>query len=396
MSTADAFPIARAEILALFAESILFGAFTVLFAIAIWILRNRGKAHGRLTTNRVLCATSTAMWLLSVAHLALDMTRAIRGFTVVGGQAVSSTEAFYARISDPTNVATNTIYLVTTLLADTFFSYRLYIVWNRTWWIVIVPALLVLSTAVTGIGVCVEIGLTKPGNPIFASNLQPWIRTFFALSLTTNLFATGSSLFIVNYLRVPSDFRAWYIVSDSTPSLLVLIIGRIMWANRRVREYRANGAMVGSHWNVVEIVIQSAAVYSAALIAMLGTYLADSNAQYVCLDIIQPLIGIVFTLIIIRVGLASTMESSVRGSSGDGLPYNYDRGTHRSGVPAPGQLQNIGGHAYPLRPVAINVSVDCVRDGDADGEADEVSVTAFGPDGKARQIRVVHDTEFRV
>ncbi|KAJ8502153.1 hypothetical protein ONZ51_g158 [Trametes cubensis] len=365
MSTTDAFPIARAEIVALFVESILFGAFTVLFAIAIWILRHRGKVHGRLTTNRVLCATSTAMWLLSVAHLVLDMTRAIRGFTVEG-QTASNTEAFYARISDPTNVATNTIYLVTTLLADSFFSYRLYIVWNRTWWIVIVPALLVLSTAVTGIGVCVEIGLTKPGNPIFASNLQPWIRTFFALSLTTNLFAT------------------------------VLIIGRIMWANRRVREYRANGAMVGSHWNVVEIVIQSAAVYSAALIAMLGTYLANSNAQYVCLDIIQPLIGIVFTLIIIRVGLASTMESTVRGSSGDGLPYNYDRSTHRSGVPAPGQLQTIGGHAYPLRPVAINVSVDCVRDGDGDGEADEVSFTAFGPDGKARQIRVVHDTEFRV
>ena len=48
-------------------ESMLFGAFTVLFTIAIWILLYREKVRGRSTTNRVLCATSTAMWLLSVA-----------------------------------------------------------------------------------------------------------------------------------------------------------------------------------------------------------------------------------------------------------------------------------------------------------------------------------------
>ena len=43
-------------------------------------------------------------------------------------------------------------------------------------------------------------------------------------------------------------------------------------------------------WDVVETLIQSAAIYSAALASLLGTYLAGSNAQYVCLDALQPLI----------------------------------------------------------------------------------------------------------
>lgn len=64
------------------------------------------------------------MLTLPIKHLALDMTRAIRGFTVEG-QTAGDTETFYARISDPTNVATNTIYLVTTLLADSFFVSQL-------------------------------------------------------------------------------------------------------------------------------------------------------------------------------------------------------------------------------------------------------------------------------
>ena len=59
--------------------------------------------------------------------------------------------------------------------------------------------------------------------------------------------------------------------------------------NRRVNNHRV-GTAIGSHWEVIETLVQSAAVYSAALASLLGTYLANSNAQYVCLDALQPLI----------------------------------------------------------------------------------------------------------
>ena len=63
-----------------------------------------------------------------------------------------------------------------------------------------------------------------------------------------------------------------------------------MWSNRKVRKFRAGAAGATSQWDVIETLIQSAAIYSAALASLLGTYVAGSNAQYVCLDILQPLI----------------------------------------------------------------------------------------------------------
>ena len=48
-------------------ESMLFGAFTVLFTIAIWILLYREKVRSRSFTNKMLFVTSTVMYVLSVA-----------------------------------------------------------------------------------------------------------------------------------------------------------------------------------------------------------------------------------------------------------------------------------------------------------------------------------------
>ena len=62
-----------------------------------------------------------------------------------------------------------------------------------------------------------------------------------------------------------------------------------MWSNYKVKGYRAGYAAL-THWGVIETIVQSAAIYSAALISLLSTYLAGSNAQYICLDSLQPLI----------------------------------------------------------------------------------------------------------
>ncbi|TBU44153.1 hypothetical protein BD309DRAFT_958987 [Dichomitus squalens] len=309
MSDEATFPIARASLIALFTESLVFGAFTVLYAIAIWILLYREKRRSKSTLNKLLFATSTVMWVLSVAHLCIDVQRALQAFVVEGGKPDGAL-LFYSTLNNPTLVAKDGIYITMTIVADSFVTYRLFVVWNHAWYIIVLPVILLIATAVAGYGACAEIGMVKGVGAIFAANLQPWIRAFFSLSLTTNLLTT------------------------------ILIAARIVWMNRRVKSYRAGGG----HWEVVETLVQSAAIYSAALASLLGTYLAGSNAQYVCLDILQPLIGVVFTLIIIRVGLGYTMnEVSAKGGSEF-------------------QGQTIGGTDYNLRPVAINVSVSRTHD----------------------------------
>ncbi|KAI0324273.1 hypothetical protein GY45DRAFT_432292 [Cubamyces sp. BRFM 1775] len=323
MSASDrALPIARAEIIALFMESTLFGISTVLYAIAIWILLYRERTRGHSRLNMVLCLTSTAMWLLSIAHLTLDIVRAVRGFAVWGQDVAGGAAKFYSVISDPTQVAKNAVYIVTTLIADCFVTYRLWIVWNRALWVLPLPILLVCATAAVGVEVCIHIADTPAGQVIFSSKLQPWIRTFFSLSLTTNLLAT------------------------------LLIAARLLWAKRRVSEHRAGSDSVSPYRKAIETVVQSAAIYSVALASLLGSYLAGSNAQYICLDSMQPTIGITFTLITIRAGLSSTMDDAVRGGI-DLLPI-------RAGS---GQLQTIGGHVYPAQSVAHNLTISRIDEG---------------------------------
>lgn len=53
--------------MALWVESLAFGSFTVLYAIAIWILLYKERKRGSSTPNKRLFATATVMWLLSIA-----------------------------------------------------------------------------------------------------------------------------------------------------------------------------------------------------------------------------------------------------------------------------------------------------------------------------------------
>ena len=55
------------QLIALFLESMLFGAFTVLYSIAIWILLYREKKRSKSRLNKMLFGTSTAMWVLAVS-----------------------------------------------------------------------------------------------------------------------------------------------------------------------------------------------------------------------------------------------------------------------------------------------------------------------------------------
>ena len=66
---------------------------------------------------------------------------------MVEGNKPNGTLNFYSVISSPTEVAKNVLYISMTLIADSFVTYRLYMVWNRTWWILVCPTILLFATA---------------------------------------------------------------------------------------------------------------------------------------------------------------------------------------------------------------------------------------------------------
>ena len=78
-------------------------------------------------------------------------------------------------------------------------------------------------------------------------------------------------------------------------------------------------------WGVVETIVQSAAIYSISLITLLSTYLAGSNAQYICLDALQP---IIVSTIRSRIKHALLIEST----AGNRIhPDHHQSGAERNG-----------------------------------------------------------------
>ena len=95
-------------------------------------------------------------------HLCFDVQRAIEGFIVHGGTPTGTTE-FYSQLSNPTHVAKSVIYITQTLVGDAFVvrllyllhvafadehlqTYRLFIVFNRNPWILVLPLCLLVGT----------------------------------------------------------------------------------------------------------------------------------------------------------------------------------------------------------------------------------------------------------
>ncbi|KDQ53875.1 hypothetical protein JAAARDRAFT_38840 [Jaapia argillacea MUCL 33604] len=298
--------LAEAQLLAIFVESIAFGMFVVLYGISLWVLRKKTRTQER--KNRLLIIVITIMMILAIAHLAIDLARLLDGF-ITNGVTADATVAFYANLSHPTEYSKTAIYVTQTLIGDAFVIYRTWVVWNRTWWVTVIPTLLLVGNAITGYGCSYQMSKTVPGASVFISSLSTYITAFFCMTFATNVICT------------------------------LMIAGRLMMRQKTIGSHTKH-----SLWPVVSMVVESGAIYSAALIAFLIAYLVNSNGQYPALDIIQPLIGVTFSLILVRVGLGLSS-----GVSDPTAPTRHGEGSQ-----------------FPMGPLSINVSRLVEQDSDRD------------------------------
>lgn len=69
-----------------------------------------------------------------------------------------------------------------------------------------------------------------------------------------------------------------------------LIAGRIAWTRYETRKVTTYAPIGRSYWSIVDILVQSAAITACAFAALLGTYWAQSNAHFLIIEAIPPLI----------------------------------------------------------------------------------------------------------
>ncbi|KAJ8503266.1 hypothetical protein ONZ45_g10993 [Pleurotus djamor] len=265
-------PLVPAELAGMVIETLLFGAYLVVFSGSCYVIFSAGFSgqFARGPLNLAMIFACFMLFASIVAHWVIDVVRLFDAF-IYGHR--GSPLAFYAFLSDGKNVAKTALYILECLLADSIMVLRLYYVWGKNWKIALFPISTTCAFVVTGIGICYQFAIIQPGVQVFVSDCGRWILSCFTLTLATNLYSTT----LIAY-------KLW----STMHSLQTFKVS----PNTRLRLPR-----------VLHIVVESAAVYSACTLTTFICYIVQSNAQFPGLDSTSPVIGLVFCLIIVRVHL---------------------------------------------------------------------------------------------
>ncbi|KAJ7671201.1 hypothetical protein B0H17DRAFT_195513 [Mycena rosella] len=247
-----------------------YGIYLVLFCICVYILLHRPRNLG----NTVFLVTAITLFTLSTIQAVLNL--------VLGASDIDGIDIPYDRVND----ANIEIYVVNNVVADGLVIYRCYAIWNRNIYVVILPILLLITSSVLGWDILL------PFDP------------FFAMSLATNVLVTA------------------------------LTAGRIWWICRQARRYLKT-AMQKRAVASISILVESGVIYSASVLAylILGAIPSAQASfwQQPIFEMLGQIVGIVPTLIIVRVGMGvsiQSVESTVEAAtvmSDKGMPYNLDK-----------------------------------------------------------------------
>ncbi|KAJ7026614.1 hypothetical protein C8F04DRAFT_878532, partial [Mycena alexandri] len=164
------------------------------------------------------------------------------------------------------------LYIAQCILGDSVAIYRCWILWDRDFRVIALPLILLVATIVSGAMVCQKLSMLASYSTIFDPTVWHWLVALFSLGLGQNTITTGLMA-----------FRLW-------------LVGR-----------RAQAYNIGSSqfYSTMILLVESAVLYFALQIAVLVVFLKKSNIQLVLLGSIPPVIGITFTVIIIRVAFRS-------------------------------------------------------------------------------------------
>ncbi|KAI0819794.1 hypothetical protein BC628DRAFT_1423440 [Trametes gibbosa] len=284
--------------MALFLESVLYGAFTVAYGISIWTLLYKRRPSQRVfSRDTVLFAATTLMFALATTHLALDVYIAIKTF-LANQYSPGSLANVYEALNDwPTNsigAAKFAFYVTQTLIGDGFMIYRAFVVWDHMWLVTAVPSFLLFVEVVLGYTTA-SLGLTAAS----ATQSKACVDAWCIISVLLNVLCSG------------------------------LIMKRILWPASRPHpeSLRTRVKAKSVRRRVMESVIQSAAIYSIASIAFgVTSFLSPDIGFPLCHSLFPPIIGLAFLLIVIRIH----RNVSARETSSEGLRNLQEAGERQS------------------------------------------------------------------
>ncbi|KAE9394429.1 hypothetical protein BT96DRAFT_998545 [Gymnopus androsaceus JB14] len=289
------------SLIAAFLSCIFFGFYVSVALRTSVILWTRYKA--KRSMHPYLVITHILLALLVTTHTVAVMVRAMLPI-------VQQTYALRDVWTKDT-VFVDALWMISLVISDAFICYRTYVVWDRNIYTQIIPILILcVNVVILVLRLRIEgdsaLGSTNPVK--YFDELGDMSMIFEVLTLVLNLLNTGMIA-----------YRIW-----------------------SVRKRTQSSRMVKSDTisNLVTLLIESAAVYTVVLVVDIVFLSLGNILLLVFIDIQTPIIGIVFSNIIISVTEGSAFGAS-SGTTGNGTSRDrviWTRATMRNGGPVPTEI----------------------------------------------------------
>ncbi|KAJ7477452.1 hypothetical protein FB451DRAFT_1454190, partial [Mycena latifolia] len=263
------YPLDKTFIVAAWLEALVYGVYFSGFWFSLYI--DITATRRRSTHSRIMVAGSIVMFILASLHVAMNGYRLLRGFTDFQS-APGGPVGYLGVLSTWHHIFKDTLYATQSILGDAMAVYRCWILWNQEYKFVIFPFCLLLTSAISGYMVCGLYTTVDPAATVFDPRLTNWITVFYSIAVVQNIITTG------------------------------LMALRLWQGEKQSTRYRLGG---GSFLPILQILVESAALYLFVEILLLSLYAVNYNAQYVLLEMVTPIVGITFGLITIRITLRS-------------------------------------------------------------------------------------------
>ncbi|KAK0431791.1 hypothetical protein EV421DRAFT_2041037 [Armillaria borealis] len=289
--------------------ALMHGIYTCIFAVTLWSIFSSKTQNSASRSLMVLAIT--ALYILSTISFAFMWFGVHFGFVDNGQNALTVLGGLTYNSSQHNMVQTTLCItgIMTTFIADAVMIWRCWVIWGGRWFIVFIPILLLIAeTVIKAVQNYHLIHEAWKGDAVFNDNTD-WTTVYLSLGLAATLMCT------------------------------LLIVYRIL---------SVGGIKAGlrTHWGVVEVIVESAALYSTILIIYISLNARNELCSAYADVITSSIKGIAPTLLVGRVAAGHARPNDTwKESSLSSLRFDHA---------ARAQISTIGGVSV-TRSVVLSV-----------------------------------------
>ncbi|KZT50270.1 hypothetical protein CALCODRAFT_513393 [Calocera cornea HHB12733] len=247
----------------------LYGVFLVLFCIAIHILCFRRRRN----INRILLGSAIGIFVFTTIDVLIECHRLLIGLLYTPQDAA---DAYFNSGGDWPFGLQDCARVTVVLIADAVMIYRVWCVWEKRWYFIILNILCWIGTLVSSIRIVQLqiLWIIQPEDYFYLTDMTKYSMATQCLTVTQTTIATS------------------------------LIAFRLWQVDRASSAYKDSSLLP-----VARILVESGVLYTSAMLCNLVTTALVNPGLFVVLSLMSPIIGITFSLIIVRVGLGISSES---------------------------------------------------------------------------------------